>query len=133
MTHKRSTWSTARAASNAQLGDEFGPGKKRERHQPGSVESEEQGIMSCARLPSASPEQRARISPRVNKLDRTFDNEECDQKLGPAQRHDRGSRSTTWKAAVKPGPRDDIRTRPESPFAMRRSSTNSTVGADMLP
>ena len=41
--------------------------------------------------------------------------------------------SRIMKPAVKPGPSDVSRWRPVAPAASARSSTNKTVGADMLP
>ena len=49
------------------------------------MEDEEQRIVTGARLPPAPGQQRARVAPRMDELNRPLDGDEGDQDVRPAE------------------------------------------------
>jgi len=92
------------------------------------VQGDQQGIVAGADLLSAPFEQAACVARGVGQLGKPQERHGEDQ---PLRRAHYASRSRN--PAVKPGPRADASRRPDTPRASIRSSTNSTVTADMLP
>ena len=105
----------------------------REGNEPAAVERNEQRVVASPGFAAAPPQQRLGIATRMDEFSQSFDSDERDQSVWPTKRNHDGHSSSIWKAAVKPGPSDDRSTWPACLLRMSRSSTKSTVGADMLP
>src|SRR6266446_5677210 len=107
--------------------------KKGEARQPSGMQQNEEWVALGIRLYGTLPAQPDRIAVRPAELDAAL---QQDQSEGPVEHGHR--LSSTRKPAVKPGPSAFISARSQrSPVARAaasvRSSTNSTVVADMLP
>src|SRR5918993_1370210 len=96
---------------------------------PGGVKQHDEIIVSRRRLMGAAGEQPLGISLRKRQLSQALEGDERqDSGALPHQQ-----RSSSIPAQVKPGPKAVSIVRPGSPRARSRSSTNSTVGALILP
>src|SRR6185437_10029630 len=99
-----------------------------ERREPARMQQHEQRIMPATLLHGTATQQRLCIAPGVDELGE------------PQQYHQRQDEtrcahaaSSSWNPAVNPGPSDVTIILPRLPDRSTRSSTKSTVAADMLP
>ena len=93
------------------------------------MQQDKQRIMPAPDLDGAAAQECPRVSRGKDNFGEALRGDQTDDKGDGA--HD--ALSTRRKAAVKPGPSAVSSSRPSAPARSARSSTNSTVAADMLP
>ena len=97
--------------------------------QPGGVQSDQQRVVARRHFDRAPAEKPGRIASGDDQFAEALQRDECQN--GKRQRHAARARDSTPQ--VKPGPSAVMTVRLGRPSAISRSSTNRTVGADMLP
>src|SRR6185437_15160566 len=100
-----------------------------QRDQPERMNRDDQGIVRGADLDRAARHELPRIASGENELAKPLQRHQREDDGGKT--HAACRRAT--QLAVKPGPSAVRSDRGGRPCASARSSTNSTVGADMLP
>src|SRR5260370_40864256 len=93
------------------------------------MQSDQQRVVARRHLDRAPPEQPGRIASGDDQFAEALQRNECQN--GKRQRHAARARDNT--PHEKPGPSAVMTVRLGRPPAISRSSTNMTVGADMLP
>ena len=93
------------------------------------MDQHDERIVAGADLDRAAGQQPARVVAGQNELSQALQRDQ--QENGGGEAH-AACRNAT-QLAVKPGPRAVSSDRAGRPCAMARSSTNKTVGADILP
>src|SRR5579885_549054 len=99
-----------------------------ERRKPADMQRDDGGVMGAAVLLGSASAQGPGVARGPAKLAQTLQRDEAEEQRRGAHRL-----SSTMKPAVKPGPSALISMRRRTPLRSMRSSTKSTVTADMLP
>ena len=132
ITHRRSPWRMTNTAEPAPAHADIRTpdGEIPQADQPRGVQGHDQRIVAGRGLARALGKQALGVAPGQDKLAETLQGHQAED--GPRQDH-HAAWASDRQLQVKPGPSAVSTVRPGRPCFASRSSTNSTVGADMLP
>ena len=129
MTHRRAGCSSAKSPSKGQFGSGCGRHQQGQAREPRAMERHKVGIAAGIGFDRAEPPQPRRVARRPGEFGKPLQRHQAER---PIKRRHRFS--STTNPAVNPGPSAVINARFHCGIsASIRSSTNITVGADMLP